>query len=333
MQSCQVQRSIYLWRHAFILSMMMCLVGCDAFSARSLARDAHELFLEGNRDVEVAKLYEEALQMSPDLASLHYNAGLTYHRLFAPGDLSEDNVAWGNAAEKHFEYYLAQYPEDNDITKLLINTYIGQGNYDSAVAYWAAVTEKEPNNTEAWLSLAGINEEAGRFDEAVRCHYKRYDIATAAAARTEQVNALYAIGSLQYRRLLADKSIREALRLDIADNGMDALNEALILDPDNEGLEGLIKSLYEQRAFAYHTSWASMIEQGSALVHRARWQTLYKKRLRGIASSDDAQPSTETNPDATTETMPSELTTDTNTQPDSVTKSPKNKTNESQPNI
>lgn len=260
----------------FLALGLLATTGCEEITARRAVQKGNELYKNGRYE-EAIERFEFALGKAPDLEIAHHNAALSYHKLFQPGVETPENLGYAKKAVEHFQAYLATSPNDQKIVKVMVKTYVDSGDYPGAVAHWEKVLASKPNDPEALTQLAIINEQAKDFDAALRWHRKRVEVA---ADKTDKFNALFAIGSLQQRRLRADGDLLGEDRLRIADEGIAAIQAAAALDPHSEMVQSMIDALYQQRAFAYEVSWARTIEGTAAFKHRLKWNELYQKKLK-----------------------------------------------------
>ncbi len=250
--------------------------GCAELEARGAVQDGNQLYTEGKYQAAVDK-FEFAISKAPDLEIAHHNAGLAYLKLFEPGVDTPENIAVAMKAVEHFKAYLEHEPKDDKIVNVMVQVYIDAGKYEGAIAYWEGVLAKDGNNIKALTELGGINERALNYEKALEWHQKRREIAH---NDEERLNALNAIGSLQFRRLLPPQGneVVAEKRIALADAGIAAYQEAIALQPDNEQMYALLDVLYQQRARAHDVSWAIAIEQNSALVNRLKWRDIYMKK-------------------------------------------------------
>ncbi|HWN66082.1 MAG TPA: tetratricopeptide repeat protein [Haliangium sp.] len=248
--------------------------GCEEISARRAVQEGNKQYEKGNF-AQAAQLYEEALQKAPHLDTAHFNAGLTYKKMFRPGIQEPDNVAIAKKAADHFLAYLKVHPKERDIVTLLTRVWNDAGDYESALAYWQRELDKEPKNTEIIGILAGINRQAGHFDKAMEWFLRQVELETDPLAKA---GAYKQIGSLMVSRLRG--RTHEVLgheRLEIADTGIGMLQKAAALAPDDADVQTALGFLYGERALGQSTTWAQIAEVAAARHHYKRWAELNKK--------------------------------------------------------
>lgn len=274
------------FRHGRFLAVIAAIwvlvggAGCEEIRARRAVQEANKEFEKG-RFSKAAELYEEALRNAPHLDTAHYNAGLTYKKMFRPGVPTPENMQIAKAAAEHFAAYLQKHPEDTKIVDLMTSVWIESGDYQSALNYWERELAKNPKNTEVMAILAGISRQAGDWDKAIEWHRRQVD---ADADPLAKAGAYKDIGKLIASRLRGKThKVLGYERLLIADTGIEALQKAAALTPDDAEIQTSLGFLYGQRALAQSATWAQMIEVASARHHYKKWAALNKKEQEAKA--------------------------------------------------
>src|SRR5262245_24585274 len=85
--------------------------GCDQLSARRPIQNGTNLF-EDDKYEEAAAEFEAGLKLEPNLDIGHYNAGLTYYKLFRAGVDTPENKGYADKAVEHFQAWLKTNPSD-----------------------------------------------------------------------------------------------------------------------------------------------------------------------------------------------------------------------------
>lgn len=249
--------------------------GCDEISARRSVQEANREYEKGHFE-QAASLYEEALGKAPHLDTAHFNAGLTYKKMFRPGVKTPENMAIAKSSAEHFAKYLEKFPDDAKIVDMMTSVWLESGDYESALNYWERELAKTPKNTEIIGILAGINRQAGDFDKAIEWHRRQIEIESDPRAKA---GGYKDIGKLIASRLPHAKAheIIGHERLKLVDTGIAALQKAAELDPEDPDVQTSLGFLYGQRALAHGATWAQMIEVASARHHYKKWSALTKK--------------------------------------------------------
>jgi tetratricopeptide (TPR) repeat protein len=259
--------------------------GCDELSSRQDIQKANKLYAEG-RYAKAVELYNEALQLTPNLPIGHHNAGLAYYKLFQPGVETKENRAVAEKSAGHFMTYLQSEPNDQKVITLLTTIWLDSGQYDKALSYWSQVLAKEPQNRGVLEKLANINRQAGRFEEARKLHLQRADLENDRGAK---VKALLDIGQMEWSRLQKPDIIDED-RLAIADIGIAALQKAETFDPKVALVQSLMASLYQHRSLAHGAHWAKSVEVASEKFHHGRFSEIMKAGQPAAGAAKPAQP-------------------------------------------
>lgn len=283
------------WRDGRLLAIIAATwilvtgAGCEEISARRSVQEANREFEKG-RFSNAAELYEEALGKAPHLDTAHYNAGLTYKKMFRPGVNTPENKQLGETAIAHFAKYLEKFPEDNKIVDIMTSLWVELGDYQSAIGYWERELAKNPKSMEIMSILAGISRQAGDWDKAVEWYRRQVD---ADPDPRTKAGAYKDIGKLIASRLRGKThTILGQERLSIADTGIEALQRAAELTPDDAEIQTSLGFLYGQRALAQNSTWAQMIEVASARHHYKQWSALVKKEQEATQGSEGSEPGT-----------------------------------------
>jgi len=139
-----------------------------------------------------------------------------------------------------------------------------------ALGYWEDRQKANPSDASALRKLSSIERMAGNYDGALKWDYKRVALANDPKVK---VRALVQIGQLQYSRLTKSSLIDDA-RLQVADSGIAALQEAIALQPNNVSLQSLIATVYQFRSLAQQSGWARSMDIASQRAHLFRRKDL-----------------------------------------------------------
>jgi len=243
-------------------------------SARRDIQEANKLYYGGKYE-ESIKLYDDALAQAPQLAVGWYNLGLAHLALFQPGGKDPSNDVHAKGAIVAFEKYVAIDPLDVDARDKLIGTYIASGRYDGALDFFLKQLEKNPNDQQAVSQLAQINTMAGRFDEAIRWHKKKADMASDSSAKAD---SWYTIGVVEWRRLYNHPEVTAEERARIADEGIYWLQQADGIRPNHSPTLSYLNLVYRERAIASDQSYARVVDMASAQVYYKQAVAAAKKQ-------------------------------------------------------
>jgi tetratricopeptide (TPR) repeat protein len=272
-----------------LVGLVFSQTGCEELQARRHIQDGNEAYLEGQFS-DAVQHFEDSIAKNPNIAIGRHNAGLAYYKLFRPGDESEANKNVALKASEHFQAYLEMEQDDTKVLTLLTNIWLDSGQYEQALAHWGSMLERDPKDVDVMIKLAGINAQAGRFDKAIEWHNKRAETETEPVRKAD---AYRSIGSLQRGRLTKPE-VFDIERQAIADIGIEALQKAEALTPDEPQLQALYQSIYRLRALNHGATWAQNLEQAVSRRHFTKWRAMQKAaeekaKQEAAAGGDDSK--------------------------------------------
>lgn len=271
---------------ALALALLVCAVGtgCEEVQARRHIQKGNSLYYQGEYEQAVGE-YDQALEKKPELTIGWYNKGLTHLALFAPGAKTPENEAHAQGAIKSFNEYLKKSPKDEKARDYLLSTYIDSGHYEGALEYFEKKLAEAPNDVLAIAQLAQINAGAGKFEDANKWHRKRVAIETSPDGKAD---ALYSIGVLSWRRLNNRFEVVGTERAKIADEGIGALEEALVIRKDHQAQLTYHNLLYRERALAHEASWARAVDLATAQLSFKKAMDIVKAQQAAAQKVDPA---------------------------------------------
>jgi tetratricopeptide (TPR) repeat protein len=285
----KLSRIIRLLVAASITSaLLLTTTGCDELNARRKVQAAGKLYESGQFE-EAAQLYEEVLTLidSGHVAEVaHYNAGITYNKMFRPGVETPENLAIAERTTRHFGAYLDGHPNDTEIVGLMTQVWLDSGQHQNALGYWEREHAKNPRDTEVIGILAGIERQAGNWEKAVEWYYRAADAMTSAEGKADSYTN---VGKLAANRLLNREQVFGTDRLQVADIGIAALQKAVDLTPKNPDTHMYLGQMYALRSEAHQASWAQMVDRSSGSYHFSRSAAL-KRELEGDAGTPAGAP-------------------------------------------
>jgi tetratricopeptide (TPR) repeat protein len=247
---------------------------CAELEARRSIQKGDKLYEDG-KYAEAIELYEKALDQA-NLATGHHNLAVAAFIAFQPGIDTPSNQAYAQKASEHFQAYLELKPGDDEIIELMTTVWLDSEQTDVALDYWEKQRAKDPKALGPIRKLGSIQRLAGNYDEALKWDYMRVDLSS---TDEEKVLALVQIGQLQYSRL-AKSTMIDAERVEVADSGIQALQAALALQPDNIKAHSVIATIYQFRALAHQAGWAQLADTASQ-----RYYNLKRKKLADAAKA------------------------------------------------
>ena len=254
---------------ALCATLLLSSAGCEEFNARRKINEANTLYKTGKFEAAAA-MYESALA-DKDIDVGHFNLGVTYVKLFIPGNTSKENKETANKAADHLQKWLAKHPKDNDARKIMTKVWVDSGDFERALQYWEAEHKSDPKNRDVMSQLASINHKAGRFEETVKWILMDADNSPNAAGK---VKAYQSVGNTVWAKLSNKDKVVGAERIKVADVGISALQAAAALDANNADVQGLLAAIFNFRSLAHGVAWAAAIDKASAQNHNQRARVL-----------------------------------------------------------
>jgi tetratricopeptide (TPR) repeat protein len=233
-------------------------------------KEANQAYQQGDY-AKAAALYEEAIAAAPDeprIVSAYFFLGNSYDQMYRPskkGDPANDSnldkaVKYYDLASQKLEpngnpprslalkYLVATYgteklndpvkaepvvirmiqldPNDLENYFALANIYEQAGVYDEAEKMYLMAKNAKPNDATAYLQLSGFYQRQGEFDKQIESLVQR--------AEKEPTNpeAYQTIAGNYYNEVLHNGGLRENVKKEYIDKGLQASDKALQLKPD-----------------------------------------------------------------------------------------------------
>jgi tetratricopeptide (TPR) repeat protein len=226
---------------AIFVGLAAASAGCTKVEARGLAKQGNELYRAGKFDLALAK-FEQAARLDPDLPLLHLHAGYAAMSLASASE-GPTSVKYSKKAADAFRRYMKLAPDDDRGPKFYLQTLLDAGRAQEAIKFLEGQHRKNPRDVKVVSSLGQVASKAGDFKSALKWYEKR------AALLPGEAKARYLIGTVCWEHLYKNKGVVGAARVQIADRGIAALEQAIELEPATPG-ESLtyINLLYRERA-------------------------------------------------------------------------------------
>jgi tetratricopeptide (TPR) repeat protein len=249
--------------------------GCDEFNARRKINEGNKLYKEGKFEAAIAEFESSLREKEIDVA--HYNLGLTYAKLFNPGEETPENEKIADKSAEHLEKWLASHPKDNDIRKMMTKVWVDAGRFEKALAYWQKEHEADKTNRDVMAQMANINALAGRHEEAVKWILMDADVAPTEKGKFE---AYVRVGNLTWRKLSNREKVRYEERIRVADIGIAALQKAIAIDPKEPNPQGLLAAIYNFRSIGHGSSFALNIDRTTSQNHDQKRRVLAEEKKK-----------------------------------------------------
>jgi tetratricopeptide (TPR) repeat protein len=230
---------------------------CQRWQARVELKKGNSLYENGSYRAAMEQ-FQRGLELDPGATFAWRSVGFAALASYRPEDESPENKQFAQVAIDAFDRYLVDHPNDQRVEAFLITTLLDAERYDEALDRLRSNVAAEPDDPARHKAVIAVMLQAGRLDDAY---------AEAKAMRQPDATALYSVGVAAWEHLhggiAVDREHREAvLRL-----GMQALEEAIAVQPDYAEAMVYLNLLYRQKALMLD----SPREQVDALAEADRW--------------------------------------------------------------
>jgi tetratricopeptide (TPR) repeat protein len=248
------------------------LSGCNKIKARQEIKKGNEFFKATQYQAALAN-YQEALRLDPGETRLHKFIGETYMAMYQPGSKHPKDVEFAGNAIKEMQTYLASYPNDKKVREFLVSMYLATDRYDDAIGFYQDLVKKTPNDVKAMQSLAAMYFKKGDFQTGLDWEKKR------ASIEPTNPEPYVMIGVQAWDRSYHYPDIDPATRAKIVGDGMDALQTALKIKPDNFDALTYMNLLYREKAKLETDDAKKQEDVAAADKYRQQALDLRKKAL------------------------------------------------------
>ena len=216
-------------------------VGCNKIKSRQEIKKGNEYFKATQYQAALAS-YQEAQRLDPGEKKLDKFIGLAYMALYQPGSKHQKDIEFANNAIKHLQAYLQAYPNDRKTREYLVSMYLALDRYDDAIAFYQDLVKQDPKDGKAMSSLAAMYFKKGDFQNGLEWEKKR------AALDPNNPEPFVMIGVQAWDRAYHYPDLPPEIRGKIVGDGMEALETALKLKPDNFDALTYMNLLYREKA-------------------------------------------------------------------------------------
>ena len=244
--------------------------GCAKVEARGLAKEGNDLYRAGKFAEAVSK-FEAATRLDPDFPTLQLHIGYA--------NMALRNASEGKAADRYaakaiaaFSRYMELRPGDERGTKFYLQMLLDSGRNDAALRFLERQHRDNPRDVKIVSSLGVVSSKVGRFSDALKWYEKR------AALLPTETKARYLIGTLCWEHLYKNDAVVTIKRIEIADRGIAALQQALKLQKDYAEALTYINLLYRERA-------KGQTDPGAKEKDMAAARSYYKQAIKLIKAA------------------------------------------------
>ncbi len=260
---------------ALLLPLMLAFntgTGCEMMQSRSLIKEGNSLYKAGKLK-EALGLYEQAGEMDPNFPTLHLHLGYTNMALAALYSPPQSDKFSAGAA-KAFKALMKLDPSDERGPRYYLQVLLDSNRLDEALVFLKAQHKKNPKEVKTVSSLGMVSSKAGRFEEALGWYEKR------AALLPGEAKAMYLIGTLCWKQLYKNDRAQGQARVQLADRGLAALDNALKIQPDYTEALTYANLLHRERAKGQNDEQAKERDMAKARAYYKRAMALIKAKSK-----------------------------------------------------
>jgi len=265
---------------AALILLAAAQVGCDKIKSRQEIKKGNEYFKATQYQAALAS-YQDAQRLDPGEKKLDKFIGETYMALYQPGSKHQKDIEFANNAIKHLQTYLQAYPNDRKVREYLVSMYLALDRYDDAIGFYQDLLKTDPKDSKAMTSLAAMYFKKGDFQNGLEWEKKR------AAADPKNPEPYVMIGVQAWDRSYHYPDVPAEVRGKIIADGMEALQTALKLKPDNFDALTYMNLLYREKS-KIETDEAKKAED-VAQADKYREQAL-ELRKKSLATTPTPEP-------------------------------------------
>jgi tetratricopeptide (TPR) repeat protein len=247
---------------------------CSEVRGRRLLQKANQLYRDGQYPAAVAA-FTEAEQFVPDFWLLWLNKGYTCRGMLIPGAQTLANEAVLKCALEAFKRVQELKPDDRRGPALYVQTLFDADQFETLAGMYLQRFQKDPNDREALQGLIQVYSKwPNHMDDALQWQRKKVELLPSDA------EARYTTGVYIWNQLLtrgggaekasfdprpdpnrprhvkappamASDDLVGQQRVDLADEGIKLLEQAVELRPKYQEAMAYVNLLYRQKSYAY----------------------------------------------------------------------------------
>jgi tetratricopeptide (TPR) repeat protein len=223
------------------LTLALSSLGCTKIRARMEIKAANEAYQKEDYAGALPH-YKQARSIDPSFPDLDRLVGYSEIGLYVPDDKSPKNEAHADAAIQELNGYLKKRPDDRIARDALINMYLNANRTSAAIDYFRSYLKDHPADLEAVKSIATLYAKQGDFNESL-AWYKKITLLD-----SKNPEAYYIFGVVCYEKVAKNPPADPAQKLDILNQGKEALQHAIDMKPDYSEAMAYLNLLWRQQA-------------------------------------------------------------------------------------
>ena len=250
---------------AALLMLAMASSGCNKLKARDLLNRGVNAFRNGQSDAAI-EFFKKAKEADPTLLNARLYLATAYASLYIPGAPSAENMARGNQAVAEFKEVLDKDPKNLsaiDGLGSIIFQMAGQpfdpSKFEESKKYHQQHIELKPDDPESYYWIGVIDWTlAFRGNGEIRTNYNRDHL-------RKQVREMDPLPAAVRKEYVDKYGAR-------VEEGINALNKAIVLKPDYDDAMAYLNLLYRRKAEMVESQdeRASYLKQADDLVDKVK---------------------------------------------------------------
>ncbi len=217
---------------AFLAILLQTASGCNKLKARDRLNKGVQSYKAAKYEDAIER-FKEAVDLDPNLKNAKLYLATAYAQQFIPGLESEENLRNANLAIEQYRKILEQFPNDRasgiHSNKGIASLYFGLKKFDEAKEYHRKVLAADPNDPEAYYSIAVI--------DWSQTYVPRQEKRAALGLKSEE--------PLKDPKVCAE--VRAANEAKV-EEGIKLLNDAIRLRPEYEDATAYLNLMYREKA-------------------------------------------------------------------------------------
>ena len=223
-----MNRGARLLALASVVLALFSLAGCNKLRARDQLNKGVQAYKNAKYEDAIEK-FKNAVALDPSLINARLYLATAYAQQYIPGADTPDNNRMAEQAISQYQDVLKMKPNDLNAIKGIAYLYLQMKKFDQAKQYYIKVVAVDPNDPEAYYSVAVID-----WTESYQ-------------PRMEQKAKL----GLKPDEPIKDKKVCEELRTknqDVVKDGMTMLEKAIALRPDYDDAMAYLNLMWREQA-------------------------------------------------------------------------------------
>jgi tetratricopeptide (TPR) repeat protein len=258
------------------LTLALSSLGCTKIRARMEIKAANEAYQKEDYAGALPH-YKQARSIDPSFPDLDRLVGYSEIGLYVPDDKSAKNEAHADAAIQELNAYLKKRPDDRIARDALINMYLNANRTSAAIDYFRNYLKDHPADLEAVKSIATLYAKQGDFNESL-AWYKKITLLD-----SKNPEAYYIFGVVCYEKVAKNPPADPAQKLDILNQGKEALQHSIDMKPDYSEAMAYLNLLWRQQALMETDPLKAQADIAQADAIRGKAIQIFQQRKAAAA--------------------------------------------------